>query len=322
MNRFSADYSSSLPSTPDAQTPIKDRPLFGNMSNHFSTTPAGPPPSSAASFTPADPPPPSTFGSSGVSKLKFTKSPNKQAQTFRTSTQPPSSIFPPRTKNGTPAKVRDSRRLMAPNDSLSSHKHPFQQGQEPASISEEEVYEDEEEDAHDQGEGMDLSELAGTPDFRGFTNINPEPTDGPTRSSVFQRTAQSSRKPRFQASTRKQNHTPKASQLPRKGQDSVIPSIARDLMSRSEIASLHEPDRMILETEDLVLALGAGLEKSTTTEAADALISARTSDLLRLWRSQSGRTSIYNHSNGIGPGDSASPLEKAYFLSSLLLCLH
>jgi hypothetical protein len=211
---------------------------------------------------------------------------------------------------------------MAPNDSLSSHKHLFQQSQEPASISEEEVYEDEEEDAHDRGEGMDLSELAGTPGFRAFTNINPEPADGPTRPSEFQRTAQSSRKPRFQAPIRKQNHTPKASQLPRKGKDSVIPNIARDLMSRSEIASLHEPDQMILETEDLVLALGAELEKSTTTEAADALISAHTSDLLRLWRSQSGRTSIYNNSNGIGPGDSASPLEKAYFLSSLLLCLH
>ena len=218
--------------------------------------------------------------------------------------------------------MRGSSRLIAPNDGLSSQRHPFQQSQEPASISEDEAYEDEEEDAHDRGEGMDLSELAGAPGFRGFTNINPESVDGPTRSSVFQRTTQSSRKPRFQASTRKQNHAPKASQLPRKGKDSVIPSIARDLMSRSEIASLHEPDQMILETEDLVLALGAGLETSTTNEAADALISTRTSDLLRLWRSQLGTTSIHNNINGIGPGDSASPLEKAYFLSSLLLCLH
>src|SRR5947209_13534534 len=160
MNRFSADYSSSLPSAPDIQTPIKDSPLFGNMSNHFSTTPVGPPPSSAASFTPADPPPPSMFGSSqissGVSKLRFAKSPNKQAQAFRTLTQPLSSIFPPRTKNGTPAKVRPSNRLIAPHDGLSSQRHPFQQSHEPASISEDEAYEDEEEDAHDRGEGMGL----------------------------------------------------------------------------------------------------------------------------------------------------------------------
>jgi hypothetical protein len=210
---------------------------------------------------------------------------------------------------------------MAPNDGLSSQRHPFQQSQESASISEDEAYEDEEEDTHDRGEDMDLSELAGTPGFRGFTNINPESGGAPTRPSVFQRATPSSRKPLFQASIRKQNHAPKPSQLPRKGKDSVIPSIARDLLSRSEIASLHEPDQMILETEDLVLALGAGLETSTTTEAADALVSARTSDLLRLWRSQLPTTSIHNNVNGIGPGDSASPLEKAYFLGSLLLCL-
>jgi hypothetical protein len=325
MNRFTADYSSSLPSTPDAQTPFKDRQLFANMSNQFSTTPAGPPPSSAASFTPADPPPPSTFGSSqfgsGVSKLKFTKSPNKQAQAFRTSTHPSSSMLPPRTKNGTPGKMRDSNRLIAPNDSLYSQRQPFQQKQGPGSISEEEEdYEDE--DEHNRGEGMDLYEEAGTPAFRGFTSINAEPADGPTRSSVFQRSAQSARKPRFQASLRKPNHAPKRSQLPRKGKNSVIPNIARDLASRSEIAFLREPDQMILETEDIVLGLVAGLETSTTTEAADALMSASTSDLLRLWRSHSESTSTHNDTTGIGPGDSASPLEKAYFLSSLLLPLH
>ena len=330
MNRFTADYSSSPPSTPDAQTPFKERSLFANMSNQFSTTPAGPPPSSAASFTPADPPPPSTFGGSqlgsGVSKLKFTKSPNKQAQAFRTSTHPSSSspsMLPPRTKNGTPAKLRDFSRPPAPNESLFPRRETFQQSQGPASLSEdEEDYGDEDENAHDEGEGMDLYEEAGTPAFRGFTSINAESANGPTRSSVFQRSTRSARKPRFQASTRKQSHAPKASQLPRKGKDSVIPSIARDLVSRCEIASLHEPDRMILETEDLVLALGVGLETSSTTEAADALMSARTSDLLRLWRSQSEITATHNDTTAIGPGDSASPLEKAYFLSSLLLSLH
>ena len=326
MNRFTADYSSSLPSTPDAQTPFKDRPLFANMSNQFSTTPAGPPPSSAASFTPADPPPLSTFGSSqfgsGVSKLKFTKSPNKQAQAFRTSTQPSSSaVFPPRTKHGTPAKLRDANRLIAPNDSLYSQRQQFQQSQGPASISEEED-DYEYEDDHNREEGMELYEEAGIPAFRGFMSINAEPAFEPTRSSVFQRSAQNAKKSRFQASIRKLNRAPKSSQLPRKGKDSVIPNIARDLASRSEIASLHEPDQMILDTDDLVLSLGVGLETSTTTEAAGALISAHTSDLLRLWCSQSESAFTHNDSTGIGPGDSSSPLEKAYFLSSLLLSLH
>jgi hypothetical protein len=326
MSRFTADYSSSLPSTPDAQTPVKDQPLFANMSNQLSTTPAGPPPSSAASFTPADPPPASTFGSSqfgsGVSKLRFTQSPNQRAQVFRNSNHPLSSSFlPPRTKNGTPAKLRDPNRLMAPNDGLFSQRQAFQQRQGPHEISEEEEdYDVEDED--NQREGMDISKEAGTPAFRGFTSFNADPAVAPMRSNIFPQSTQSARKPRFHVSMRNPNHAPKRSQLPRKGKDSVIPSIARDLASRSEAASLHEPDRMILETEDLVLALGAGLETSTTTEAADALISARTSDLLRLWRLHSERTSTHRDTNSIGPGDSASTLEKAYFLSSLLLPLH
>jgi hypothetical protein len=210
---------------------------------------------------------------------------------------------------------------MAPNDSLFSQRQAFQQRQGPSEISEEdEDYDGEDED--NQRQGMDIPEEAGTPAFRGFTSINADPADEPMRSNIFPRSTQSAKKSRFQASMRKPNHAPKRSQLPRKGKDSVIPSIARDLTSRSEIASLHEPDQMILETEDLVLALGAGLETSTTTEAADALISARTSDLLRLWRLRSESTLTHGDISSIGPGDSASALEKAYFLSSLLLPLH
>ena len=326
MNRFTADYSSSLPSTPDAHTPFKDRLPFTDMSNQFSTTPAGPPPSSAASFTPADPPPESTWESSqlgsGVSKLKFTKSPNKQAQAFRSSTHPSSSsMLPPQSKNGTPAKGHESRRLIAPNDGHYSQGRPFQQREEPVPIAEEEEEYDDE-DEHNQHDDMDLSEEAGTPAFRGFTSINADPAAAPTRSRISQRSTQSARKPRFQASIRKPNHAPRRSQLPRKGKESVIPSIARELASRSKFASLHEPDQMILDTDDLVLSLGAGLETTSTTEAADALVSVRTNDLLRLWQLHSGSPSAKRDNTGIGPGDSATTLEKAYFISSLILPLH
>ena len=238
-------------------------------------------------------------------------------------------MLPPRTKNGTPAKLpRDSNRLIAPKDSLFSQGQRFQQSEGPASVSSEEEeegeedYEDEDEGGHNQDKGMNLFEGAGTPAFRGFTSINAEPSNGPSRSSIFQQSTQSGRKPRFQASVRKQNLGPKPSQLPRKGKDSVIPSIARDLASRSETASLYEPDQMILETEDLVVALGTGLETSTTAEAADVLFSASISDLLRLWRLHSESRSSHDDSTGIGPGNSASALGKAYFLSSLLLSLH
>jgi hypothetical protein len=333
MNRFTADYSSSLPSTPDAQTPSRDRLLFTDMSNQFSTTPAGLPPSSAASFTPADPPPAATFGDSpfgsGVSKLKFTKSPNKQAQAFRTSTRPsPSSVFPPGTKNGTRVKLHHANRSMAPNDGLFPQRQPFQHSRGPTSLSDEEDnedkddYEDEDKDGHNQYEAMDVSQEASTRAFRGLTSIDADPAGRPAQSSMFQRSTQSARNLRLQTSMRKLNHAPKRSRLPRRGKDSVVPNIARDLASRSGVASLHEPDQMILQTEDLVLSLGAGLETSSTIEGADALISACTNDLLRLWRSHAGKISAKHDSTGIGPGDSATSLEKAYFLTSLLLPLH
>src|SRR5256886_3059055 len=151
-----------------------------------------------------------------------------------------------------------------------------------------------------------------------YTTLFRSPADRTAQSNMSQRSTQGVRKAQLQTSTRKLNYAPKWSQLPRRGKDSVIPSIARDLASRLGVASLHEPDQMVLRTEDLVLSLGAGLETSGTAEDADALISARTNELLRLWRLHSGRASASHDSTGIGPGDSASPLEKAYFLSSLL----
>lgn len=325
MNRFSADYSSSLPSTPDAATPLKSRPLFADMSNQFSTTPAGPPPSSAASFTPADPPPASAFGSSqlgsGVSKLRFTKSPNKQP--FQMSNRALSAMLPPaRTKNGTPARPQGSKNPMAPNNSLFSNKS-FSRPGENQSLYEE----DDEEGYEDQdGDDMDMSmgqfEGAGSPAFRGFTSVNARPASNPTPLSLFQRGAHSVRKPRFNASVNKQNIAPQPSQLPRKGKESVIPSIARDLASRAQIAALSEPDDMILDTENNVGGLEESVQEAPDEDTAEALVSETANELLQLWQSHVPSTNSSRNSTGIGPKDSASPLEKAYFLASLLLSLH
>ncbi len=324
MNRFSADYLSSLPSTPDAATPAKSRPLFSDVSHHFSTTPAGPPPSSTASFTPADPPPPSAYGSSGfgsgVSKLKFTKSPDKQP--FQVPNHPESAMMPPpRTKNGTPARPRSSKNFMAPNSSLFSNKS-FSRPPGQAS-----VYEDEEEDyedeyGNDQDENMDQYGGAGSPAFRGFTNVNARPAMMPARPSLFQRSAQSARKPRFQASVNRRNLAPKPSQLPRKGKDSVIPSIARDLASRAEVAKLSEPDEMILETENFVESLEEVVREAPNGDTAQALLSECANEVLQLWQSHTESQESSGNDTSIGPGDSASPLEKAYFLASLVLSLH
>ncbi|KAJ9605743.1 hypothetical protein H2200_009592 [Cladophialophora chaetospira] len=93
MNRFTADYSSSINSTPGKEAPSKGF-LSSNAPQLASTTPIAPPPSQI-------------FGSSGfgtgVSKFQLPK-PTKGSPPRDS----PRSRLPPRTKNGTPniAKVR------------------------------------------------------------------------------------------------------------------------------------------------------------------------------------------------------------------------
>src|ERR1700694_5959509 len=63
MSGVQVPLSSSPPSTPGRSSTAGARQYSFGASNP-STTPAGPPPSSAGSFTPAGPPPSSVFGSS------------------------------------------------------------------------------------------------------------------------------------------------------------------------------------------------------------------------------------------------------------------
>ncbi|OCT49546.1 nuclear pore complex subunit Nup85 [Cladophialophora carrionii] len=90
MNRFTADYSSSVNSTPGKQQPSR-----GFLSSN---------PPQLASTTPVAPPPSQIFGSSafgtGVSKLQFTKPTETSPRSI------PGSRLPPKTKNGTPNTAR------------------------------------------------------------------------------------------------------------------------------------------------------------------------------------------------------------------------
>lgn len=97
-----------------------------------------------------------------------------------------------------------------------------------------------------------------------------------------------------------------------------VSSIARSVAARP--VPLHEPGDFILATDRIIEHL-YGSERGTE-EAHDAwedTLAEGTQQLLRAWRSRPDRNI---QTTGVGPGDAASDISKAVFLSSLLLSLH
>lgn len=97
-----------------------------------------------------------------------------------------------------------------------------------------------------------------------------------------------------------------------------VASIARSIASRP--APLREPGELILATHRITEQF-YGSDRGTE-EAHDRwedILAEGTQQLLRTWRSMPDRNI---QTIGIGPGDAASDITKAVFLSSLLLSLH
>ena len=291
---------------------------FSDMAENPSTTPAGPPPNSGASFTPAGPPPSTIFGSSQfgseVSKLKFTQQTSKAASRLSPTFQPP------RTKNGTPGGLLRGNNIGSPGSSILSEWASFDQSQ-----SQPRDHEDENVNKYGDGydESMQLSGSArnygqpGLPAFKGFTAINKAGAVSSLRSSLLSQSNPRKRS-KLQQSTPGKGTTMTSQQLPRKGKADVIPNIARDLAVRTQPASLSEPDDMVLQTEDIMFELRQELEDAQDGDIR-GILAIRSLELMRLWNSCAPPEQ--NVGEGIGPGSGASALQNATYLSSLLLAL-
>jgi Nup85 Nucleoporin len=319
MSPFQVPFSSSPPpATPESKSQVsRGRPTFTDMADNPSTTPAGPPPQSGASFTPAGPPPSTIFGSSqfgsDVSKLKFTK-PNPQPESRRFP------IFqPPRTKNGTPGGMLGRNTSKVPSSSILSEGDSFDRSE-----SQVPDYEDGEEDDGGYDESMQMGESAGnygqagSPAFKGFTAINHREGRLNLQSSLLETQSNPSRRSKIQQSTRTKRAQVTSHQLPRKGKPAMMSNIARDLANRTQPASLTEPDEMILRTEDIMVEL----HQQTSARDDDiiqGILAVRSLELMRLWNSCAPPEQ--NLGEGIGPGSGADSLQNAAYLSSLLLTL-
>ena len=190
------------------------------------------------------------------------------------------------------------------------------------------MYEDEDEDdgAHeydDYDQDMTQASKAGTPGFRGFTSINPGKSYHGGASVNRKSTRSNPSNSRFGVSARKSQRIQTATALPGTGKASVVPGIAKDLIARTKDASLTESDDLILATEDIISrATEAVEERGLLPEVTADILSQASSEYLKLWPKHAESYRKNGMHGGLGPGESASPISKATFVSSLLLSLH
>lgn len=292
------------------------------MSDQVSTTPAGPPPSSAPSFTPAGQPPSTFFGSSqfgtGLGKLKFDQTVGHSPRLSDTLQSPEEnrSFNPiPRTKNGTPARPSSSRQFRVPSSSLSqSHTSPGFAKDSLNLLIEPEEYSD---DALEEGEPIDDTLMSnnepGKPGFQGFTSSQAGNGQSIFQSSTFSRkSAKALRSSKGKSSGRKQPSSSRPSQLPSKGDDHVILNIARDMAKRLQPAQINESDDTILGTEKIMSQIYERVHNDRSPQSElPGILAVKSADLLLLWDKS---TKTYD--------EEPSGVREALELVSLWLNLH
>jgi hypothetical protein len=124
------------------------------------------------------------------------------------------------------------------------------------------------------------------------------------------------------AAPRKTLRSSKVCALPNKGNDSVVPSLAQNVVSRAQPASLTEPDEVILKTEQILRQLDEQSQYLRDSTRALQTVSEHVYELIAEWQSAVKADYPSEDTNDIGPPPSAPPLAKANYLASLLLALH
>ncbi|KIW19360.1 hypothetical protein PV08_03655 [Exophiala spinifera] len=291
MNRFTADYSSSINSTPGKEPQRPRANLFA------SNTPQ------LASTTPIAPPPSQIFGSSsfgtGVSKLQFSK-PSKSSPPLRSPQF--DSYEEPRTKNGSPAK--ETARPYHTSFGLSQASEYTEQ--DDAEYSDEDM---EERGMEDETNQFRFSQ--------GFERVNEQSAASLMKFSTMSGNNRESRLSQHHRSLR----TSRISALPNKGNENIVISLAQNIATRAQPATLAEPDEVILQTEQLLRQLDEQTQYLVDSNRALQAVSERVFELISVWRRfiEIDRPAL--DSSEIGPQPSAPSFTKANYLASLLLAL-
>ncbi|KIW40831.1 uncharacterized protein PV06_08002 [Exophiala oligosperma] len=303
MNRFTADYSSSINSTPGKEPERPRANLFAsNTPQLASTTPIAPPPSQIFGS--------SSFGNTGVSKLQLPSKPSKSSPPLRS---PQSRSYEePRTKNGTPASKM--ARPYHTSFGLSQNSEYTDLDDADADFSDEEAMEEEE---------PGVAEEYGTSQFgfsRGFETMNEQSAASLMKFSTMSGNNRDSRMLSHQHRSRPLRAS-RISALPNKGNENIVVSLAQNMATRAQPATLAEPDEVILQTEQLLRQLDEQTQYLMDSNRALEAVSERVVELISVWHRfvEIDRPAL--DSSEIGPQPSAPAFTKANYLASLLLAL-
>ena len=314
-------FSSSPPSTPEKKA---SNPFSFGTTNP-STTPAGPPPSSAGSYTPAEPPPPSVFGSSMGSGTNAVK---------------PLSISKPNTFE--PSKLRlNNPRPFAPSYRPSGLVNEYQSSpnrgyQVPDGESEEEVgesYLEEEQDRYNYQKGH-----AGEEDTMTEEDVQyEEDEDMDDYRSNMPESRSSTREHDADSNSDLDLDTPDAlrdSRLVRlrestfltQPKPSMYGKIAKDIYGHMGVPAVTESDELVLDTEAIITGLyDEAIGTADNEEKLQRALLVCPGELTKLWATYDRNTAVLDseeYATGIGPGPRASKFAKANFIAGAALNIH
>ena len=334
--------SSSPPSTPDRNSRGRSNLFLGKEP---STTPAGPPPSSAGSFTPAGAPSASYLGSSIGRGTTASKPP-----TFadHKSAGSPKNLFAPKRNANLGRSVRGSTarqpsRLskqvaMDDEDEDEDEEEEEEEDAGPANaggtfrVSFDDTFDDDELDA--EGEEDDEAEEYHLP--RRATRQEEEEDEGdmwlnmpPAQTNI----------PAYDpdVSDLMMLNTPAAQRVEREAEEIFratamqsrarreehkFASLAKDIYGQMGFADVEERPEIILSTEAFIETLyDDGVGASEDPEKLDNTLATVAGELATLWKSYADSLprSDAEHPAEIGPSPHAPPFEKAYYLANLAL---
>lgn len=345
MSGFQFPSSSSPPSTPDRRGKDGAREFSFGASNP-STTPAGPPPSSAGSFTPAGPPPSSVFRSSrldsqyngqSVPSLHFSQESSEQ-QLRSGGFSPSSAPYGRSSKAAHPSNLSNEYKAPGMGRKLGGFSAELDEDDDDEEQEEDDTVEERQEGGHPEEDGYsdgpdhnmdgtieedDYIDDDGNMDDLQFNSSGPGGAASADNYNISQRSdvLRRSREEDLMDFRR-------SIEDPRQGRpkDSMFGRIAKDIYNQIGIPAIEESDDLVINTEELLLRLYD--EGIIATEDEDVLretLEIIPAELAKLWADYSVTSSAHiseEYAAAIGPGPRASNFAKANFLASLLLRLH
>ena len=333
MSTFAVPQSSSPPSTPGSH-----QRYANSLVSNPSTTPAGPPPSSAKSFTPAGLPPSSTFGDSqsfAINGYQNSPSYSRQRLSGYTPSRGTGQLPMPKFTNGAHAKARSARYF---GDSPVKGFHSSENLLPELDNDEYEDEEDSEDENHSEGSDQGPMEEDSFLDERSFepetlgesrTNHSYISDGGPDHSSheaPFIGGAPRGTKRSHGGAVISQDSSPRDKKARVRNKDSGVPILAKNMASQLGLAQLVDSDDLIVRTDALVTQL-YNLEGDAGSQerALETALPIVTEGLNVTWRACCDKildkATVGDYTIKIGPDENAPPLQKALFITSLLLQL-